>query len=123
MSVTEKLRALRLRSGLSMEQAAKRAGWRRASSWQRYEDDQLFTRPYLPREIGERVVRALVGLGSPPVTEHEVMELSGASMIRSPLDGGRSRQVEVIAVVEAGAWREAVELPQEEREYYPDISP
>lgn len=119
MSVTEKLRALRLRSGLSMEQAARRAGWRRASSWQRYEDDELFTRPYLPREIGEKVARALVGLGSPPIPEQEVMELTGATMLRSPIDGIRSRQVEVIAVVEAGAWREAVELPLEEREYYP----
>lgn len=119
MSVTGKLRALRERSGLTMGQIAKRAGWRQASSYQRYEDDRLFTQPYLPIRIAEKIARALVGQGSPPITEAEVMELTGVTVLRSAAGTNRSRSVEVIAVVEAGAWREAVELPLEEREYYP----
>lgn len=119
MSVTGKLRALRERSGLSMAEIAKRSGWRQASSYQRYEDDRLFTQPYLPIRIAEKLKRALVGRGSPPITVDEVMELTGVTVLRSRLDGNRRDQVEVIAVVEAGAWREAIELPPEEREYYP----
>lgn len=119
MSVTGKLRALRERSKLTMADIAKRAGWRQPSSYQRYEDDRLFTQQYLPLRIAEKLKRALVGRGSPPITEADVMELTGITVLRSRTDGSRPSQVEVIAVVEAGAWREAVELPPEEREYYP----
>lgn len=119
MSVTENVRRLRERAGLSMAEAAKRSGMKGASSYQRYEDDTKFTRNYLPTDIAEKLARAFVGRGSPPILHAEVMELTGVTVLASPNGVGNTRQVEVVAVVEAGAWREAVELPQEEREYYP----
>ncbi len=102
-----------------MERVAKRLGFSRASSYQRYEDDEKFTKPYLPRELGEKLAKVFTGLGSPPITSAEVMALCGGSVITLPLQSATSRLVEVIAVVEAGAWREEVEIPKEEREVYP----
>lgn len=102
-----------------MAEIARRAGWRQASSYQRYEDDTKFTRPYLPREIAEKLCDALVNTGSPPISVEDVMALAGEPAISFGRANILSRLVEVIAVVEAGAWREAVELPPEEREYFP----
>jgi SOS-response transcriptional repressor LexA len=119
MSIPARLRQLRLKAGLSMAQVARACGFKRASSYQRYEDETKFTRPYLPREIAEKLVGCLVGKGSPPITEADVMALTGVSGVDLSTGGHVGRLVEVIAVVEAGAWREAVELPPDEREYFP----
>lgn len=119
MNVTKAVRALRERSGLSMEQAARAAGWRARSGWQRYEDEQLFTKRYLPVEIAERIARALVGRGNPQVTPEEIMALTGPRVLTYTNSGHGFRQVRVIGLVEAGVWREAVELPSEDQEVFP----
>lgn len=75
--VTQKLRALRGRAGLSKQQVAIAGGWKGATSYARYENPDLFTRPVLPLDVCLRLVPALVGRGSPPITRAEVMELAG----------------------------------------------
>lgn len=119
MSVTKAVQALRERADISMEDAARAAGWRAKSSWQRYEDEQLFTKRYLPVEIAERMIRALAGQGSPQVTPEDIMALTGPRVLSYAHSGSGFRQVRVIGLVEAGVWREAVELPSEDQEVFP----
>lgn len=119
MSVTKAVRALRERAGLSMEQAARAAGWKAKSGWQRYEDDRYFTKRYLPVEIAERMAKALAGLGSPQVSVEEVMALTAPKVLPYVSAAAGFRQVRVVGAVEAGVWREAVELPPEDQEVFP----
>jgi SOS-response transcriptional repressor LexA len=119
MSLTAKIRELRLRAGLTVAEAARRGGWAQASSYHRYEDQSRFTRKWLPMDVAERLSNAFVGLGNPQITTGEILALTQPAVARSTRVVGPSRVVEVIAVVEAGVWREAVELPHEEREYFP----
>jgi hypothetical protein len=79
VNVTERLKDLRTRAGLSMEVLARKAGYRGASSYQRYEDDNLFTEPYLPRRVADRLCLALVGRGDPPITRQDVLALAGVA--------------------------------------------
>jgi SOS-response transcriptional repressor LexA len=119
MHVTKVVRALRERAGLSMEQAAKLAGWKARSGWQRYEDERLFTKRYLPVEIAERIAKALVGRGNPQVTVEDIMALTGPKGLSYAASPPGFRQVRVIGLVEAGVWREAVELAPEDQEVFP----
>jgi SOS-response transcriptional repressor LexA len=119
MHVTKVVRALRERAGLSMEQAAKAAGWRARSGWQRYEDDRLFTKRYLPVEIAERMIRALAGKGNPQINPEDIMALTAPKGLPYANTPPGFRQVRVIGVVEAGVWREAVELPSDDQEVFP----
>lgn len=73
------LKQLRERSGLSMEAVAKAAGYRGASSYQRYEDPETFRKPYLPLDLAEKLARAMAGKGNPPIAPGEVMALTGAT--------------------------------------------
>lgn len=78
--VTERLKALRVRAGASMALAAKALGYKTASSYQHYEDPTKFTRPYLPREMIEKLLPLFVGRaidGETPVTADEVWALGG----------------------------------------------
>lgn len=75
--IAERVRALRIRSGLSKRQVAIGAGWKGASSYQYYEDPDDFTKPVLPLDICLRLIPVLVGRGEPPITRAEVMELAG----------------------------------------------
>jgi transcriptional regulator with XRE-family HTH domain len=72
-----RLRNLRNRAGLSMADMAKALDMAGASSYQRYEDPDLFTKNFLPWHITKRVAALLVGKGSPPITRAEVFDLSG----------------------------------------------
>lgn len=78
MSVAEKFRALRVRSGLSLAKLAREMGYKGASSIQRYEDPAQFKKEYLPRHVVDRAISALEGLGDPPILRSEVLELAGA---------------------------------------------
>src|SRR6202030_2656874 len=49
--VTQKLRGLRKRTPLSMKALARLLDYADASSYQRYEDETEFKKPYLPREL------------------------------------------------------------------------
>ncbi len=79
-NVTERLRALRERAGLSMEEVARTCGYRRASSYQYYEDGKLFTRRYIPLELAEKLSIAFIGRGQPPIQEDEVLALAGLKL-------------------------------------------
>jgi hypothetical protein len=77
--VMERLKALRMRAGVSMAEAAAACGYKTASGYQHYEDPK-FTRPYLPREILEKLVPLFTGRagkGEVPVTAAEVWALAG----------------------------------------------
>jgi hypothetical protein len=75
--VTERLKALRLRAGVTMAEAAQALGYKTASGYQHYEDPRKFTRPYVPRETVEKLVPLFVGKGEPPIQKEEVWSLGG----------------------------------------------
>jgi SOS-response transcriptional repressor LexA len=81
VKVTDELRALRERSGLSMAQVAKRLGYKGSSSYQRYEDATLFKKPYLPADLVEKLIPVFEGRGSPPIDSLEVLRLAGLSKV------------------------------------------
>lgn len=80
-NVTTDLRSLRKRAGLSMDKLAKMLGYKGQSSYQRYEDSQLYTENFLPNKIIEGLLEHLVGQGNPPIQRGEILALSGAKML------------------------------------------
>ncbi|WMT88251.1 LexA family transcriptional regulator [Pelagibacterium sp. 26DY04] len=76
-SITRYVRSLRERAGLSMAAMAKAMGYRNASSYQRYEDANAYSGGHLKRDLVAKLDRALVGKGTPAITEAEVWELAG----------------------------------------------
>lgn len=77
LSVVDILRGLRKRAGLSMEALAQMAGYKGASSIQRYENPDQFRKRFLPFDVVERFASALVGRGNPPITQAEVFAMAG----------------------------------------------
>lgn len=78
--VTERLKALRMRAGISMAEAAAACGYKTASGYQHYEDAKKFTKLYLPRETCEKLAPLFDGRaarGEAPVTADEVWALGG----------------------------------------------
>ncbi len=75
-TIGERLIALRERSGLSLASVAERAGYRNASSIQK-----LFRADYSPTglslKVADKLSAAFVGLGEPPISEEEVLSLTG----------------------------------------------
>ncbi|MGO4125696.1 hypothetical protein AB4Z01_14940 [Inquilinus sp. YAF38] len=63
-----------------MREIAQAIGLKGASSYQRYEDGDLFTREYLPIEMGPHLKAILVGRGAPPIEPYEVDELFGIQL-------------------------------------------
>ncbi|ASY62484.1 hypothetical protein SJ05684_c10260 [Sinorhizobium sojae CCBAU 05684] len=74
--VTEKFRELRERSGLSMTALAKKMGYAAASSIQRYESQTDYKKTYLDPDVAEKLAKAVVGRGTPPIEAREVWALS-----------------------------------------------
>lgn len=97
-----------------MEKIAKALGFKRASSYQRYEDPDRFKKPLLPLHLARGLADILAGKGSPPITREEVLMLAGLSELTAPqlqlLD--EHKLVWCIAEVAAGVWREAFEWPR-----------
>lgn len=83
--VAEKLRKLRERAGLSMERLARECGYKGASSYQRYENADQYTKPLLPVPLAIKIADALAGRGDPAVTREDVLALAGVR----PDEGGR----------------------------------
>lgn len=114
-SVPATLRRLKSRAGISLESIAKRAGYRGASSIQRYFSETDFRGKYLPREVAEKLADAFVGLGETPINKDEVLVLSG---LLPASDNGLfeiDSRIEVIGAVQAGAWLEALQWETDER--------
>lgn len=78
-SITEKLKALRQRAGLPMEEAAKALGFARASSYQYYESPTGYDRDRLPAHMIEKLRAAFVGKGMPPIVDADIDELADGS--------------------------------------------
>jgi len=76
-SITKTVKALRERGGLTMGAMAKAMGYKTASGYQRYEDANTYGGGYLKRDLVAGLAKALVGKGSPPITEPEVWALAG----------------------------------------------
>jgi SOS-response transcriptional repressor LexA len=79
LPVTETLKALRERAGLSMDRLARACGYKGASSYQRYENPTMYAKPWLPLPLVASVADVLTGLGEPPITRDEVLALAGIS--------------------------------------------
>lgn len=73
--VTERFRDLRERAGLSMDELARRMGYKGASSIQRYENPDDYKKSYIGPDLAAKLQRALVGKGSPPIEATEVWAL------------------------------------------------
>ncbi len=124
--VTETLRGLRERAGLSMAEMAKLLGYKGASSYQRYEDPETYNEGYLPARFVRRLIQVLPGRGSPPITANEITILLGDSIHlleppRNPLAPPESERIPLIGEVQAGVWREASEN-QEDPSVFPHIA-
>lgn len=76
-SVTGRVRALRMRAGLNMDEFARSLGYSRASSIQRYENPLEYKGGYLKRDLVAKMAGALAGKGEPTITPKEVWELAG----------------------------------------------
>lgn len=75
--IPERLKALRKRSGLSVDDLAKAAGFKHGSAIYRYETPGMFRKRFLPIELTRSFAIAMKGKGIPPITEEEVMALAG----------------------------------------------
>lgn len=91
-TIQSRLKALRTRAGLSMARLARAAGYKQASSYQRYENESE-TFEFLPIPVGRRLAAVLVGKGKPPIELHEVMALCGVTM-----EGDKIVSVETAAI-------------------------
>jgi hypothetical protein len=105
MRVTEQLRALRRRTGLSRQAFARALGYRSASGYYRFEDPDLFRQPSLPPSLVARL-DAIVGTGSPPITAEEVAALAARDEVGSPLETAlrdvRDAHARLSAALDAG---------------------
>lgn len=79
------LSALRDRSGLSLDDVARRAGYKGRSSVQAYFADH-YNPERLDSVVAEKLCRALVGLGTPPIERREIFVLVGAAVPTEVVD-------------------------------------
>lgn len=76
----EKLRALRERAGLSRDALAARLGYSHGTAIQRYEEPAAYAkREHLRLDLALKLADVFVGMGSPPITREEVLDLAGAT--------------------------------------------
>jgi phage repressor protein C with HTH and peptisase S24 domain len=71
--VRRRLRALRVRAGLSAPKLAERLG-KPHSTYKSYED--RYKKKHLPMDLAQLLAKALSGLGEPPITRAEVLSLA-----------------------------------------------
>lgn len=77
MTVGNKLNELRARSGLTLGQIAGASDYRGRSSVQKFFNDS-YDPAFLDVTVAQRLARALVGRGAPPITEDELISLTGS---------------------------------------------
>jgi len=129
--VTERFRALRKRSGMTLGALAKAIGKAAASSLQRYEDPEAFTKAYFPRDLTERFAEVLAGKGEPPISRAEVLSLAGLDVLpETPPDedqaGVNAQKVLAELGIPAMSREYAAlmrEIPKLHRLYQIDLSP
>ncbi|MGY2995479.1 S24 family peptidase [Mesorhizobium sp. URHB0026] len=76
-SIASRMRKLRERTDLSIDDMAKAMGYAGASSIQRYLDPGKLKPGYLKRDFVAKVEKVLLGKGNPPITRPEIWELAG----------------------------------------------
>ena len=74
----ESLQRLRERAGLSMDAVAREGGYKGRSSVQRYFSPD-YDVDYLPMDVAQKLARAFVGRGEPPVQLQDLLALAGAA--------------------------------------------
>lgn len=109
-SVPTQLRALKKRTRMSLRKIAQDAGYADASSIQRY-FDLHYDRPYLDREVANKLCDALVGEGDPPIRKDEILILAGIdSFAALPFDDDGAmahvRELDIRAAAGGGAVNE-----------------
>lgn len=75
-SVSETLRSLRERAGLSRDELGREMGSPNGKFLQRYEDPTRYREALLPLELVAKLSHALVGKGNPPITSDEIWLLA-----------------------------------------------
>lgn len=75
VTLGEKLLRLKERSGLSLANIARAAGYKNASSIQRY-FDAAYDAEYLPSKVANRLTEALTGFGDPAIHGIDIEELT-----------------------------------------------
>jgi phage repressor protein C with HTH and peptisase S24 domain len=108
LPVTEALKALRERAGLSMDRLARACGYKGASSYQRYENPAMYAKPWLPLTLVASVADVLTGLGDPPIERDEVLALAGITAAGAGADAGLAPALRGQSEVELA---QAAELP------------
>ena len=118
-----KLKKLRNRAGLTMAALAKALGYKQSSSYQRYEDEITFKKPFIPLQMARELVRLFAGRGTPPITEEEVLALAGLDHLSRTQVRALDEQsiVWCVGEVAAGIWRDAFEWPRDEWLPFPMI--
>lgn len=76
-SIANRMRKLRERTDMSIDDMAKAMGYRGASSIQRYFDADKLKTGYLKRDLVAKIEKVLLGKGVPPITRPEIWELAG----------------------------------------------
>jgi phage repressor protein C with HTH and peptisase S24 domain len=76
-SIANRMRNLRERTNLSIDDMAVAMGYAGASSIQRYFDAGKLKQGYLKRDFVAKVEKVLLGKGTPPITRPEIWELAG----------------------------------------------
>ena len=66
------LQKLIKRSGISMSEVARLAGYKHASGLQRYVNPDEYKEHYFPVKTTEKLAKALVGKGQPPIAADDV---------------------------------------------------
>lgn len=76
-SIAKRMRNLRERAGLTLDEMAKAMDYSGASSIQRYENPDKMNPGYLKRDFVAKVEKAVLGKGIPPIQRPEIWELAG----------------------------------------------
>jgi transcriptional regulator with XRE-family HTH domain len=109
-----RLKRLRERSKLSMKAIAKALGFKGASSYQRYENPDQFTKQHLPLQMAKTLAELFAGKGTPPISKEEVLVLAGLEDLSTSQLRSLDEQSWVWCIGEAasGVWKEAFEWPR-----------
>ena len=73
--LSKKLNGLRVRAGFTIQQLSDALGYKYASGAQRLMDPNLNKKEYLAKDRAEGLMRAMVGEGSPPIKQADILEL------------------------------------------------
>lgn len=87
MKAAERLRSLRMRTGMSRQAFARHIGYRSASGYFRYEDPAQSDRETLPGALVDKL-SCLIGLGMPPITPEDIAQLRGVAPEGAGQDAG-----------------------------------